>query len=349
MGFVRRRNTSGKTHKRWRMAFRIAISAGLLALVVSRIDLQKTGVILSQAYLPLVVAMFVVLCCQVVLSAYKLLVLVRCRWPRMTLGRMVRVVLVSLFVGVFFPGTVGTEVARMWGVARQTADRAMSFTAVIMDRLLGLAGLMTVVLAGVLVDEHGILAVFKYWAAGGLILIVAGLVVMMSEPFGRWMDRLCRGGDGGAVRGKIRKVYECVQDFRSHRWALVRAYGLGIAYNLLRAVGIYTGARALGVEAPLSAFLIVIPLTILAVQLPMTIGGFGVRELAYVSMLKLYGVPADAALAISFLQIIVGWTAEILPGAALFIWGRSIQAERRADQAATNRSPDASPQRANVG
>ena len=315
-----RRRTIRVIARRLRMPLQLLVSASLLALVISWIDLPATASLLAGANLWLIAAMFLVLAAQVVLSAYKLLILVRCRSPRMTLGRMIRIVLVSLFLGVFIPGAVGIEAAKMWGVARDTADRALSFTAVVMDRLLGMAGLMTVILIGVVFDTHGLLAVFKYWAVAGLLLIVLSLALLMSGACRRWFERQNRAGYRGFIRDKLVKVYACIDDFRTHRRTLFIAYLLGIAYNLLRAIGIFIGAKALGLDAPLAAFLIIIPVSILAIQLPMTVGGFGVRELAYVSMLKLYGLSADAALAISFLQIIVGWSAEVIPGGLLFLY-----------------------------
>lgn len=305
-------------------AARIAVSGGLLAAVLLSINLSKTATTLSHAaplFIGLVAATLLI---QVVTSAYKLMILVRCRVPSIRLTQMIRTVFISLFVGEFFPGTLGTEGARVYGVARDTSDPALSFSAVLMDRLMGLTGLLTVILLGLLIDDQGILHGIGYWAFAGLVLLVAGWLAVMTRRFRRLVDRLLQPRWLHLVHDKVQKVYACMDAFRKRPLLLAWSFTLAIFYNTIRAMAVFFAARAIGLNPPLAAFLVVVPLVILAVQIPITVGGFGVREMTYVSLLHAYyGIPKEAVLAMIFLIIVVGLCVEIIPGGILLMIAHS--------------------------
>lgn len=63
----------------------------------------------------------------------------------------IRVNFVSNFVGIFFPGIIGIEAARIAGITRSSRDWPAAFSSVLVDRVFGLTALaLTVVLGGMI-------------------------------------------------------------------------------------------------------------------------------------------------------------------------------------------------------
>jgi uncharacterized membrane protein YbhN (UPF0104 family) len=79
---------------------------------------------------------------------YRWAVLVRAQGMELSAGEAVRLGFVGYFVGTFLPGAVGGDVVRAAFFARQQSRRAVAVGTVIMDRLLGLLGLLWLVALG---------------------------------------------------------------------------------------------------------------------------------------------------------------------------------------------------------
>jgi uncharacterized membrane protein YbhN (UPF0104 family) len=72
-------------------------------------------------------------------------------------------------------------------------------------------------------------------------------------------------------------------------------------------------ALSIGLEAPFHLFLVFIPLVNLSVAIPLTINGVGLRESMYFLLFSELGVPVEAAVTLSVLNLVmVAMTA--LPG-----------------------------------
>ena len=305
------------------LALRLAISLGLLTAIFLSIDLPRTADILRRARPLFIFLAGAMLLLQVFVSAYKLTLLVRCRIPAVRLPPMIRTVFISLFVGEFFPGSLGAEAARMIGIARHTADPALSFSAVLMDRLMGLTGMFTVVLLGILFDERGLLAGVTPYAVLGLALIVAAWSLAMTRPFRKVLDKLLGPRCLHLVRDKVQKVYECMDAFRRRPFVLLTSLLIAVFYNGIRALSIFFAARAVGINAPAAVFFIIVPLVVLAMQLPISIAGLGVREITYVAILQTtFQVPKESTLAMIFVIVTVGIIVELTPGAIFFMLAR---------------------------
>lgn len=82
---------------------------------------------------------------------------------------------------------------------------------------------------------------------------------------------------------------------------LLAAIALGLAVQAAYVVAWIVLARTLDLPLPLTSFLITVPLVSLSTMAPITLSGVGVREGAWILLLKPYGVPAADALALSLI------------------------------------------------
>lgn len=281
---------------------KLVLSVALLALVLSRIDASQVfDLLLRPETLVGILIAIAALFFQAVLAAYRQMEIVAIFGDRIGLLPSLRVWFSGLFVSqvavTFIAGDVvrGIQLAKM-GIPRRTSGRA-----IVLDRLIGLAVLLLMVLA--------VLPYVLALATGahlrlGLILLggasIGGLLAIAGAGFlPSFVSRL----GASFIRHRLVDIsvdlasaarFLTIQPRRS-----IRIAGLSFFMHLLNVFGIVAIARTLGVNAPAGAVAaIAIPVMLMTI-LPISFAGWGVREAAMVTGLGLLNVRSELALAIS--------------------------------------------------
>lgn len=317
---------AGILRKRVFTLLRVLVSLALLAAVLQHMGVKDTLNALRGTDLFWVVVVLVLMLIEGLHGTYKWMILLRHTHHDIRFWPLFKLIYISGFVGMFLPGAVGIELVRMYGLARHTSDLAMSFTSILMDRILGLTGLALTILTGVIMMGRATIPGTEYWAGGALLLIVAGWAAIMNPHFRRLSDWLLSPGFLYFVQDKQRKVYASLDTYRSRPGLLAWGMVQSLIYNAIRVAVCYAAGRAVGVEAPVAAYAIAVPIVIFAMIIPVSISGWGVREAMFVQILTAYGADGDKALAMSILVGILG-TVSVLPGALFCMqgWGKAKQ------------------------
>src|SRR5262245_57876233 len=232
--------------------------------------------------------------------------------------QMTRIALVAATaVGVFFaqvlPSVAG-EGVRAWLLVRLGSDWRTAVTSVVIDRGVGV-GLLIVLGFVVLLFPSGLTALSGY---RDLVLIVYGALIVVgalglllapkiTSPLARWrysrwfatlaadIHRVLLGSKGPVV------------------------LSIGCLIHAFTIVVVWLVGRAQGLALPLPDVVVLFIVMTGVVVVPISIGGWGLRELAVVSVLAGYGVAPERALLFSVcfgLALAVG----SLPGALAWLF-----------------------------
>jgi len=302
---------------------RIVVSVGLLAFLFYKVGPDKIFNAVRSADPWMVVVIFALLFAEHLHGTYKWMILLRHTASNVPFWPMIKIRYLSAFIGTFGLGAVTIELVRMYGLARYTSDLAMSFTSILMDRLLGLTGLSIMILIGVVMESRERVAGIEFWALGALMLILAGWLAIMNPTFRKLTDRMLSLKWLGMVRDKQNKVYQSLDTYRGRPGLLAWGMVQSLLFNVLRILVVWAGALAVGIELPISAYFVVVPAVIFAMLIPISMAGWGVREAMFVSLFSLYGADGDAVLAMSLL-IGVCAVLSTLPGAVILMTGSGI-------------------------
>jgi uncharacterized membrane protein YbhN (UPF0104 family) len=295
-------------------ALRVALSLLLLGLLARSLDAADAGRRIAGASPALVGLVLLLMTLEGAYGAYKWWVLLRPRHPSLRLWLVVRVSFAGNFTGQFLPGTAGMELMRIYGLSRATSDLATSFTSVLVDRIAGLAGLWLVVLAGALLDPRPALPHAAPLALAALAALALGCGLAASRRLRARAEALLRPAFLSRPRRWLRALGDRLDAYAGSPGLLARVLALAVGYTLLRVAVVMAAAAAIGIQVPPQSWLVVVPLVIFATQLPVSLGGLGVREAAFVTLLAAHGVPGEESLALSLLLGAAGLAAE-LPGA----------------------------------
>jgi glycosyltransferase 2 family protein len=232
---------------------------------------------------------------------------------------VVRLHYMAFFLNSFMPGGAGGDIVKAVYVTRYSERKAEAATMVLIDRVVGVMGLL--VMAGIVV-------VLNYGKMRGIalqvglltVLLAMGALLFFSATFRKlvrydWLlDRLPR-------REILKKVDQALYALRDRKGTLAATLGITIFLQLLEVVGVYLAGGALGMnQATFSHYLVFVPIGYLFNAIPISFGGIGLMEGAY---LKLFHDAGAATASQGFMLgilarlIVIGWS---LPGAlsALF-------------------------------
>jgi len=233
-------------------------------------------------------------------------------------GELLRLILLGLFFNNFLPTSVGGDVVRGIGLARDGVPRAHAAATVIADRVIGTAALAILAVVGGIVGTR-LWPGRGPWGASALFaLVLLGGIVIATRP--QVLDRIGRLPLSGRFVAKGKRLLHQMTLLSGHRGAVAAALGLSVGLAVSSAVYHWSIGRALGLEIPLAGWFVIVPAVMLFAALPITLNGLGVRELGFVGLLGAQGVPEDRATLFALLAF-VGTLGFAVAGGALFLLG----------------------------
>lgn len=295
---VRGRRSSGRLG-RW---LRIGLGFGLLGFLLTQVDLEQALQSVAKARMDLLLLAFAILLGSRLLAGVRWYLLLRGRHAAVTLFGVVRLMFVSNFAGYFMPGSLGVEVIRVYGLAKTTADPALSATSVLVERVVALVVLVLLVLVGVASRPLGLPAEIDHLAWLCLALLVFGVLAIMARPTRSLALRLLPGDRLARIRRGMQRVFAALDTYRSRPWLIAASFLLALIFQLMRCATVTVGAAALGHPLPFTFIMVVFPIMLLITLLPISIAGLGVREAGFVYFLGLGGMPAEIALPLALIQ-----------------------------------------------
>jgi len=204
-------------------------------------------------------------------------------------------------VGWFFsnvaPSTVGGDIFRGVQLSRVGTSVGDAVRVILSIRLLSLATLVVVMLAGFPVALGLVEARRDILVLGGTlsVAIAALTAVVLLTRFHWGSSTLARW----RLFEKLKKVSDGFRELLMPRPDVAGAWIAALTQHLFRVGVLASLATALGLGIPVATLFALTPAALLVAMVPMSIGGWGVRELTFVYFLGTAGVSAEAALSLS--------------------------------------------------
>jgi hypothetical protein len=288
------------------LAAKVAISAALLYFAFTRVDMATIGSRLQQAKISWLVALVLALAVQLVLLALRWRQIgLQCAAPIAT-AKALRYVLIASFFNQTLPSIIGGDAARIWFVSRAGAGWKAAAYSVIVDRIIGLAVLVAIVvvclpwLFELVPDPLGRASVLLVDGAG-IVATIAFLI--LGQAHWHWLERWW-------ITRHIAGAAAVALDVLSNRHSAIVIVGLSIVIHLLAVAAVVCAARAVAAPLEFGQALLLVPPVILVATIPISIAGWGLREGAMMTVFAYAGLSQADGLIVS-----------ILYGASLFAVG----------------------------
>jgi len=313
---------------------KLAVSAGLLAFFLSKLDFAQFWSTLRRADVGYVSLALVAYLVGQVISAIRWTVLSRPLGFHMGLTGMTTYYLIGMFFNLFAPGTVGGDLSKIFYLTREGqkssteswgAATLRATVSVVADRAVGMCVLVWLGAAGLLLfADYAIpptVRLVTFALAAGLL--VGGLCLPLITRF--------LPNDSHPLVGKLRVALE---GYGRDSRAIPIAMGLSLAVHLLQTGMHVVMGKALSMDLPFSFCLILYPLVGTFAAIPISFGGIGLRESGYMFLLGVLGFASEKGIAFGLLLFIIVALDSLL-GGVLFLLKRN---EHAAADALTGQS-----------
>lgn len=279
----------------------------------------------SPGWLGLAVGLYVV---DRLLGTFKWRLLFEAHGERLPMGRAFGIYLESAFWGAALPATIGMDLVRARLASRTAGSFSHALSSVIVERFLGIFGLLLCAILGL------------WWFAPGSVFgFAVPLVISVGAVLGAFLLIVAavrppaRAAGGGVTARLLRagtSLLEWLRGFRRYPVRLAGAAGIAFTQQYLLTAITWILALALGLRIELTDMLWVWPVIMIVIRLPVSVMGFGVRELLLLQLLEGI-VSEEAAVALGLLSGGLDLSF-IAVGGLLAMWGRTEKAVAKPDE-----------------
>ncbi len=277
-----------------------------------------------------------------VIIALRWWLLLRAQSIHIGIPAAIRLFFLGLFYNNLMPGAVGGDLLKAWYVTKHTNKRLEGALSVVVDRAVGLAGLILMaVLTYSIFVEGAIPGPTRAeetpppgWTSQhrGVILwfgltFGAVLMLVLVHPYGRARlgQHVRRGLTWGAAL--LRRVRDALAVYCSKPWTLLGAFLLTFVSQSVVIAAFWLLGRDLGIEAGPKYYFVIFPVSWVVAAVPISIAGLGVFEAGMVELFVLLtGTASEEALAVAFCQRFI-WVLASLPGGLIHLLGAHLPRE----------------------
>ncbi|PYP79843.1 MAG: TIGR00374 family protein [Gemmatimonadetes bacterium] len=285
------------------------LGPAILAYFLITTDLHRIGGILRDVrWMPLLLS----------LALYPGVVLTKAwRWRRLTaelgvpalsLRESAVLFLIGQFAGAATPGQSG-DFVRAWYLRERGSALSTALFSILLDRLLDFLLLALVSLVGLIAFLDVFPAALRPAILGSTVGFTAVMIVVVPMLMARrsrrwlfeWMGRLAPA----SMRQRFARWQSLLDTLELHPRVVLALLSATVAATLVVMVRIWLLFRALDILVP-SALLVASAALISILQtLPVSVAGVGVRDAVLVAALARHGYPAERALALSALFLVL--------------------------------------------
>lgn len=290
----------------------IIISVGLLALLLSLIDMNTAFDAISEAHPGFLFGTLVVMTCSRLLMPTKWNLLLEAKDITLSWKWLVQVYYVSSFLGSFLPATIGTDSIRIYFLSGMHFSLRKVFSSIIVERLIGFLVMLMLALIGVvlLMIYFGSFQILLSDIAGlllveAVIMVGAVLVLLRGNVSERIRSFLLGSSDGGicmTVRQELVKLYQSLLEYKGKSFHLFLFLALTVLEACLAFAAVSVLLSALSISVPTGYLLCFLPVQFLLIRIPISLAGWGVHEAGFVYFLSFVGVPSSIGLVVGFVH-----------------------------------------------
>lgn len=211
---------------------------------------------------------------------------------------------VSLFFNNFLPSGIGGDVMRIADTAPAAGSKTLATTVILVDRAIGLAAMILVACVGAFAASLvGIRVPGTRW-----LWIVAGtstalaIAVIAIPRLTAFLLRPLRLLKRPWVDERVQRLDDAIGRFRDTPSALVGAFAGALVVQTTVVAFYLLTAEGLAIPLPILLGAVLIPVSLAVQMVPVSINGFGVREAVFAFFFRRFGLPIDAAVALSLVS-----------------------------------------------
>ena len=286
-------------------ALKATVSIGLLWLLFSRVNIARLWSVAKTASAPWLVGALALYLVMILTSTWRWGLLLRAQGLVFSFRKLTSSFLVATFFNHCLPSNIGGDVIRIADTAPAAGSKTLATTVVLIDRGIGLLGL-------VLMAAIGATAGPRFSEAGGaagagvlwLGFVVATAIATVALLFPRMFTRLLhplRLLHAEWVDERLARLTLALSRFREAPAALGGCFAGAVAVQTLLVTFYLAIAHSMHIPIGFAELAVIVPVTFIVQMVPLSMNGFGIREATFGFYFTRLGLPLESALLVSFM------------------------------------------------
>lgn len=289
---------------------KLLFTIAVLYFLLKNIDIEQS----VKTFLKINPVVFILLIMIYVLGQ----VLSACKWAiissnldfKYKLPQYIQYYFIGMFFNLFLPTGVGGDVTKAYYLCCKNKTKyseANSILSIFADRFTGIMVLGTICFIGLFFKPAQDLNLYIK------TFIVFCFVAIMLSIF---LHKRTINIDFLMEKKLINKINCCIEQIFSK--SLIKIILIAFVFHLLMLFIHFCIGKTMGLNIPVSYYLVLYPITAIATILPISINGIGVREAAYIYLLKFISIDPSQGLVFGICWFAVTVISSLL-GALLYI------------------------------
>jgi uncharacterized membrane protein YbhN (UPF0104 family) len=286
---------------------KLAVSTALLALLFWQTDAERLWQQVRQAspmWLGVALSLYFLM---ILVSAWRWGYLLSAQHVRVPLRTLVDSYLVATFFNNFLPSNIGGDVIRIRDTVEGTGSKTVATLIVVIDRAVGLVGLLIVAAVAASVSPAGTgpgqaqpVHPAVLWA--GLGVALGGVAFSMLSPSTvtrllRPLRRIHREW----VDERLTRMLGALTRLRDQPSALINCLAGAVVVQLVLVAFYAAIAHSLRIPIGWAHLAVIVPMSFVVQMLPVSVNGLGIREATFSYYFLRLRLPIEAALVLSLL------------------------------------------------
>jgi conserved hypothetical protein len=282
---------------------RIAFASGLFSWFFVQCNPAAAISLLLKISPVAIVLVLCIDCLAILVGTYKWKLLL----PEINIYKLFNISMIGRFYSFVLPGQIAGEAVKAYYLGKDVSDIHKISASVIVDKITGFIGTITVGIAGVFLSGtfifNGII-LYLISAIFGLLLLLS---LMRTTDLQHWFSgimnkmRMKQKGIIGMIISNLTKLFQSWTYFINKTNRLIFNIILGICFQGLGILIVTILARSIGICLSFFTWSWVFGIVVIAMLFPITIAGLGIREGILIGILGMLSITREKALAISLL------------------------------------------------
>jgi glycosyltransferase 2 family protein len=310
--------------RRWLLlAARIVVSVALLAILFTRMDTDALWSSAKRASAPWLLVALALYFASVLASTWRWRLLLDAQDIRVPRTTLLSSYLVANFFNNFLPSNIGGDVVRISDTAGRARSKTLATTVVLVDRGLGLLGLVLIAALGATVvgrlQGHEPSPIWPSWLWAGFLVAAGAAAPAVIAPagFGRLLRPLSVLHPTW-VGERIEKLTSALARFRDRPGALAACFAGAVLVQAILIAYHLAVVHALHIPVGVWDLAVIVPMSFVVQMVPVSLNGLGVREAAFSFYFTRLGLPIQSGVLVS-LGATVLMMIFSLSGAAIYM------------------------------
>ena len=285
-------------------ALKSTVSIGLLWLLFSRVEVARLWTIARTASAIWLLGALGLYLAMILTSAWRWGLLLKAQGLVFSFRKLTSSFLVATFFNNFLPSNIGGDVIRIADTAPAAGSKTLATTVVLLDRGIGLLGLVLMAAIGATVgprlgDAAGAVGAGVLWVGFGVATATATVALLFPATFTRLLHPL-RLLHAEWVDVRLARLTAALSRFREAPAALGGCFAGAVVVQTVLVAFYLAIAHSMRIPIGFAELAVIVPVTFIVQMIPLSMNGFGVREATFGFYFTHLGLPLESALLVSF-------------------------------------------------